>query len=104
MMLFVELALIAGRALNVIYLAYFSNFVLLGSFLGIGIGFLRARAPDRLFNYAPIALAFFVGFVLIFPSRSIARGVGTSSTSVVPANGLAAWLTLPVILRGGGPR
>jgi hypothetical protein len=28
---------------NVLHLSYFSNFVLLGSFLGIGLGFLRAR-------------------------------------------------------------
>ena len=67
LMLFVELALIRWTGSNVIYLSYFSNFVLLGSFLGIGIGFLRARARVDLFSYAPIALAFFVGFVLIFP-------------------------------------
>ena len=44
LMLFVELALIRWLGANVIYLSYFSNFVLLGSFLGIGIGFLRARS------------------------------------------------------------
>ena len=44
LMLFVELALIRWTGSNVIFLAYFSNFVLLGSFLGIGIGFLRARS------------------------------------------------------------
>ena len=43
-MLFVELALIRWTGSNVVYLSYFSNFVLLGSFLGIGLGFLRARA------------------------------------------------------------
>ena len=46
LMLFVELALIRWSGSNVVYLAYFSNFVLLGSFLGIGLGFLRAR-PER---------------------------------------------------------
>ena len=49
LMLFVELALIRWTGSNVLYLSYFSNFVLLGSFLGIGIGFLRARARVNLF-------------------------------------------------------
>ena len=40
LMLFVELALIRWLGANVLYLAYFSNVVLLGSFLGIGLGFL----------------------------------------------------------------
>lgn len=44
LMLFVELALIRGTAENVVYLSYFSNFVLLGSFLGIGIGFVPGPA------------------------------------------------------------
>ena len=43
LMLFVELALIRWAGSNVVYLSYFSNFVLLGSFLGIGLGFLRAN-------------------------------------------------------------
>ena len=43
LMLFVELALIRWLGANVVFLSYYSNFVLLGSFLGIGIGFLRDR-------------------------------------------------------------
>ena len=38
LMLFVELALIRWTGSNIVYLSYFSNFVLLGSFLGIGLG------------------------------------------------------------------
>ena len=37
--------LIRWTGANVLHLSYFSNFVLLGSFLGIGLGFLRARRP-----------------------------------------------------------
>ena len=49
LMLFVELALIRWTGSNVVYLSYFSNFVLLGSFLGIGLGFLRGeRRPGPL--------------------------------------------------------
>src|SRR3954464_12998215 len=66
-MLFVELALIRWAGSNVLYLSYFSNFVLLGSFLGIGIGFLRARSSHDLFPYAPLALAALVAFVRFFP-------------------------------------
>ena len=43
MMLFIELALIRWLGSNVIHLSYFTNFVLLGSFLGIGLGFLISR-------------------------------------------------------------
>ena len=66
-MLFVELALIRWTGSNVVYLSYFSNFVLLGSFLGIGIGFLRGKSSLNLWRWSPVALALFVGLVLIFP-------------------------------------
>jgi hypothetical protein len=67
LMLFVELALIRWTGSNVLHLSYFSNFVLLGSFLGIGIGFLRADKKTNLFPYAPLALALLVAFVRFFP-------------------------------------
>ncbi len=41
LMLFVELALIRWTGSNNEYLASLTNFVLMASFLGIGIGFLR---------------------------------------------------------------
>ena len=57
-MLFVELAVIRWSGANVVYLAYFSNLVLLGSFLGIGLGFLWAGRGGRpLFPFAPVVLA-----------------------------------------------
>ena len=52
LMLFVELALIRWLGANIVYLSYYSNFVLLGSCLGIGIGFLRARSRVNLFPLA----------------------------------------------------
>jgi len=97
LMLFTELALIRWTGSNVIYLAYFSNFVLLGSFLGIGIGFLRARARTNLFPYAPIALAFFVGFVLIFPVEIDRSGSDLIYFGAFQPTGLPLWLTLPLI-------
>jgi hypothetical protein len=67
LMLFVELSLIRWTAANDIHLAYLTNFVLLASFLGIGIGFLRARKKPDLFPWTPVFLALIVGFVLAFP-------------------------------------
>src|SRR3954469_1388262 len=67
LMLFVELALIRWTGSNVLHLSYYSNFVLLGSFLGIGLGFLRAEKRPDLFRMAPLTLALLVVFVLIFP-------------------------------------
>ena len=67
LMLFVELALIRWAGSNVVHLSYFSNFVLLGSFLGIGLGFLRADKRVNLFPYAPVALALLIAFVRFFP-------------------------------------
>ena len=64
LMLFVELSVIRWSGANVVYLAYFSNLVLLGSFLGIGLGFLWAgRGGRSLFPYAPVVLAAFVAFI-----------------------------------------
>ena len=68
-MLFVELALIRWTAANNIHLAYLTNFVLLSSFLGIGIGFLRANRGPDLFRWTPVALAVLVAFVLVFPVK-----------------------------------
>ena len=67
LMLFVELALIRWTGSNVLYLSYFSNFVLLGSFLGIGIGFLRARKPTTCSRARRIALGALIAFIRFFP-------------------------------------
>src|SRR6476660_6272083 len=64
LMLFVELALIRWTSSNNLYLVHLTNFVLLASFLGIGLGFLRAQATRDLFPLAPVLLAALVGFVL----------------------------------------
>lgn len=58
--LFTELALIRWAGSNIVYLSYFSNFVLLASFLGLGLGFLLAQRPVRLFAYLLPTLGVFV--------------------------------------------
>ena len=66
-MLFLELALIRWLGSNVAHLSYFSNFVLLGSFLGIGLGFLIAGRSWSVVRMSPVLLAFLTAFVATFP-------------------------------------
>jgi hypothetical protein len=47
-LLFVELLLIRWIPANVIYVGYFRNFLLMASFLGIGLGILWGRDPRRI--------------------------------------------------------
>ncbi|MFL5737719.1 MAG: spermidine synthase [Actinomycetota bacterium] len=96
LMLFVELALIRWLGANVIYLSYFSNFVLLGSFLGIGIGFLRARSPRDLSELAPVALGILIALVLIFPLR-VVHGGGQLIYFGFEISGPPVWITLPTV-------
>jgi hypothetical protein len=101
LMLFLELALIRWIGSNVLYLSYFSNFVLLASFLGIGLGFLRANAARNLFGFAPIALAMLVAFVRVFPVE-----IDRSGTELIffgalgTRSGLPAFITLPLLFLG----
>ena len=66
LMLFVELVLIRWLGAHVAYLSFFSNFVLLGSFLGIGIGFLAVGRSDW-FRRAPMWLGALVFVSAVFP-------------------------------------
>jgi hypothetical protein len=93
-MLFLELMLIRWGAANVLYLAYFTNFVLLASFLGIGVGFLRAGSLHDHFGQAPIAAAVVLGFVALFPVQVDhgAHVVGLFGWPVLPI-----WISLPAI-------
>ncbi len=96
-MLFVELALIRWTGSNILHLSYFSNFVLLGSFLGIGLGFLRCGRRRDLSTTWPVALVALVAFVLIFPVRISQDTEQLLYFKGVHPSGLPAWATLPVI-------
>ena len=81
-------------------LAYFSNFILLASFLGIGIGCLLANARSRLFAWFPVLTAAVVGAVYFFrlevaipPSASIYFTSGTAE----PVVAVETTLLLPVL-------
>lgn len=100
-MLFVELALIRWIGANVVFVSYFSNLVLLGSFLGIGIGFLRAgRAKHSLAPYAPIALALLVLFIAFLPVEVDKEQDGLiffGGHRDPELTGLPIWVTLPIV-------
>ncbi len=57
-LLFVELLLIRSIPANVRYVGFFANFVLMASFLGIGVGILLGRHAPRLLlsPFAPLLL------------------------------------------------
>lgn len=99
LMLFVELTLIRWSAAHVVYVAYFTNFVLLASFLGVGVGFLRAHQERDLSRWAPAALAGMVLFILVFPVEWVRNSSGDlAGLWGVPA--LPIWISLPILFLG----
>jgi hypothetical protein len=97
LMLFVELVLIRWTGAMVVYLSYFSNFILLGSFLGIGLGFLRADKTPNLFPWSPALLALFAGFVTGMPVEVNRSGADFVFFGALEEQGLPAWVMLPLI-------
>src|SRR3954452_12396689 len=97
LMLFVELALIRWTGANVLHLSYFSNFVLLGSVLGIGLGFLRSTRARDLSAWWPAVLAPLVAFVLAFPVQVTQNSDQILYFTAVRPTGAPAWVTLPII-------
>jgi hypothetical protein len=96
LMLFVELVAIRWSGAWIVHLSYFANFVLLGSFLGIGIGFLRAHKGPDLFAWSPVVIALFLGLVSAFPAQ-IDRTGGDLVYFGVKQTGLPAWVLLPLV-------
>jgi hypothetical protein len=113
LMLFLELALIRWLGANIVHLSYFSNLVLMGSFLGIGLGFLRASAPGRgprpMPLYSLVVLLGLVGFVSAYPV-TINRDSGqliffTGVSTSGPPIGLvlpAVFLAVAAVMAGPG--
>ena len=66
--LFVELVLIRWVNANVVYIGFFSNFLLMASFLGIGVGILVGRGGRRI-PILPFALLLFAVVVLVYGAQ-----------------------------------
>ena len=97
LMLFLELALIRWLGANVVHLSYFTNFVLLGSFLGIGLGFLISRKSWSILPYTPVLLALLVVCVRFFPVSIDRAGADLIFFTALKTTGPPAWVILPII-------
>jgi spermidine synthase len=113
LMLFLELALIRWLGANIVHLSYFSNFVLMGSFLGIGLGLLRASAPGRgaraMPLHSPVVLLGLVGFVSAYPvtverssNQLIFFTTGTTSGPPISLTLPAVFLAVAAVMSGPG--
>jgi hypothetical protein len=97
LMLFLELALIRWLGSNIVHLSYFTNFVLLGSFLGIGLGFLQSRKRRSILPWSPWILAGLVAYVYIFPVQIDQTGRDLIYFTAVVPSGPPPWVALPIV-------
>ncbi|HRC40194.1 hypothetical protein [Nostocoides sp.] len=96
-MLLIELALIRWLGANILHLSYFTNFVLLGSFLGIGLGFLIARRSWSLLPASAGLLSLLVLATYLFPVSIDRTGSEIIYFTAADPSGPPAWLVLPVV-------
>ncbi len=97
--LFVELLVIRWVPANVVYVGYFSNFLLMASFLGIGAGILFGRDPRRvpISPFGPLLFA----VVLLVTHAQINVQLGSPDELFFGSVGHAAdanFLVLPLIV------
>ena len=103
LMLFLELALIRWLGANIVHLSYFSNFVLLGSFLGIGLGFLISRKSWSIWPVRCRLLAVLVvGVLLWFPVTIDRAGLGRHLLHLAEHHRAAGLAGAADHLRAGG--
>lgn len=98
--LYLELALIRFSSAEVYYLGYFSNYILMSAFLGIGLGFLAVKREVNLFRFMPLVLLALVSF-LVF-TRADVTSLGSSSGQLYFAAEqgtgiLPVWFSLGII-------
>jgi spermidine synthase len=77
LVLFLEVALIRWMPAYIRLLAYFSNFILLASFLGIGVGCLLAPSRRRLFVWFPLLQAVVIGAAYFFKLEVAVQSAGS---------------------------
>jgi spermidine synthase len=100
LVLFVEIALIRWMPAYIRLLAYFSNFILLAAFLGIGIGCLLAPIRARLFAWFPVLMAAVVGTVYAFRLEIALPTSGSiyfTSGTAEPVVAVETTLLLPIL-------
>ena len=97
LMLFLELTLIRWLGSNIVHLSYFTNFVLLGSFLGIGLGFLQSRKTRSILPWSPWILTALVAFVHLHPVQIDQTGQQIIYFTAVVPSGPPPWVALPIV-------
>ena len=97
LMLFVQLALIRWCGANLVHLSYFSNLILLASFLGIGLGFLRSRKLGDIGRFVPVGLLILVAFIMVFPAKIEGSSTDLIFFTEVRPTGLPTWVSLPLV-------
>src|SRR3954468_8444403 len=107
LVLFLETAVIRWMPAYVRLLAYFSNFILLASFLGIGVGCLLATRRRQLIAWFPIVLLGVIVAVdrlrleVALPSTSTIYFSSGTAAPVVPVE---STLLLPLLFVSGAGR
>lgn len=98
LVLFLELALIRWLSAYILYLGYFTNFILLGALLGIGTGSLMAHRGRGSIQWLPPLLFFLITIALLSRAQVDPRLEGliyfTSTQNVIR---LPLWFLLPLI-------
>lgn len=78
LILYLELSLIRFLPAHILYLGFFTNFVLISSFLGIGLGFLLGKIKFNLINFFPAFL-----LLLVVMARLFSSGLDLRSNEVI---------------------
>ena len=97
LMLFTELAIIRATTALVIYFSYFSNLVLLASFLGVGVGLLRAGRPTGGIAHLPYALLAIMLYLVAFPAAIRTSGGVTRVLGHLGMSSPPVWITVPLL-------
>src|ERR671919_3105449 len=100
LVLFLEIAFIRWMPAYIRLLAYFSNFILLAAFLGIGLGCLLAPIRARLFAWFPVLMAAVIGAVYAFRLEVALPASGSiyfSSGTTEPVVAVESTLLLPLL-------
>jgi spermidine synthase len=100
LVLFCEVALIRWMSAYIRLLSFFSNFILLASFLGIGLGCLLVSARPRFFSFFPailgaiVAGAYAVRIQIVVPTAGVIYFTEGTTSQIVPVE---STLLLPAI-------
>lgn len=97
LILFLELVLIRELGAKVVHLSYFTNFVLLGSFLGVGLGFLASKKQLSIARLSPLILAGLLALVTLLPVQIDRRSDQVIYFTGVEPSGPPTWVMLPII-------